>query len=597
MEGSDNRHTPVTLAILPFENLSTGSELEIFCKSFSLDLITELSRFRQFQIISYDSVRDMGLDQDSDEAKFHQLNTNFFVRGTFRHQDRQIRINIQLVDSRSLHLVWADRFSGDYEELISIQEHVLLELVSTLQLQLNRNLLASLRSKKRTHLKAYECWLYGLEELKKGSLESDLKAREYFRHAIEIDPEYARAYSGMSLTYFNEWSCQLWDRWELSQNGAFEWAQKAIELDEQDYVAAYVLGRVFLYQRAYETAEYFLRKSLRLNSNDPESLIQIAPCFLYLGYGKEAYRLYQKALRLNPAGDQTYFPIGALILYDLGRVEEAMSLIKRTRGNPYVDFKAYCAAAWYELGDQEKMNQCLEEFLQCYADVVNHGVKADLTEAFEWMSKINPYKEGTRLEQFWKHVTGETFRPQKPEMPTPVSHRINRMEESVDYWKFSFGGRTIQLSAVKGFSDIRRLVGCAGTPVHCTELMGTAVLSDGEEVIDEKAKSEYRREIENLREEIEEAEACHDFARAEAAQKEYEQLVEHLSGALGLRGNIRKAGNTVERARSAVTWRIRSAISKIEQEHPSLGKHLSNSIKTGTFCIYKPETQVDWEII
>jgi hypothetical protein len=60
------------------------------------------------------------------------------------------------------------------------------------------------------------------------------------------------------------------------------------------------------------------------------------------------------------------------------------------------------------------------------------------------------------------------------------------------------------------------------------------------------------------------------------------------------RGAAREAGNTVERARSAITWRIRSAISKLEKVSPGMGKHLSNSIKTGTFCAYSPEQTIAW---
>ncbi|MDX1636452.1 MAG: hypothetical protein R3281_00695 [Balneolaceae bacterium] len=154
--------------------------------------------------------------------------------------------------------MWADRFEDEADQLMELQEKLLRKVVAKLQEQMNYDLISKIPKKQKTELKAYECWLYGVEEVKRGTIESDLKAREYFQQALEIDPNYSLAYSGMSLTYFNEWSCQLWDRWELNQNGAFEWAKKAIELDEQNYVAAYILGRVFLYQNSFETAEHYL---------------------------------------------------------------------------------------------------------------------------------------------------------------------------------------------------------------------------------------------------------------------------------------------------------------------------------------------------
>jgi TolB-like protein len=594
MNFSDKISPSVIIAVFPFENLNTGNKLNIFCKSFCIDLITELSRFRQFQIIAYESVAGFGQNEEPNVEQFQELGTDYFVKGVFRSYKDQIRINVQLTDSRSRHLVWADRFSRPSDDLIALQEDLLIELVSSLQAQLNYNLLSSIRKKPTVHLKAYECWLYGMDELKKGSLTNDLKAREYFQQAMDIDPGYSLAYSGMSLTYFNEWSCQLWDRWELSQNGAFEWAQKAIELDEQNYVAAYVLGRIFLYQHAWETSEHYLRKSLHLNSNDPESLINIALCFNYLGYGKEAFALYERAVRLNPAGSESCYPIGMIILYELGRFEEAISLSNKTGLVPFVDYKTYCAAVWYEIGNEEKMKECLEEFVQNYIKLINQGKEADILEVTEWMSSINPFKNQTRIDSFWAHITDGKFQLNRRKEDHSTHSAVNRMKDESDFWEFEFSGKTIRTATVKGFSDIKKLIHQTGTPFHCTELMGVAVLSDEERVIDEKAKQEYRQKITSLQHEIESAENNQDFAKAEILQDEYEQLIEYLSGVMGLNNRTRQTGSTVEKARSAVTWRIRNAISKIEQIHPALGKHLSNSIKTGTFCSYEPEMAVVW---
>jgi hypothetical protein len=100
--------------------------------------------------------------------------------------------------------------------------------------------------------------------------------------------------------------------------------------------------------------------------------------------------------------------------------------------------------------------------------------------------------------------------------------------------------------------------------------------------------------VRELQQEIDEADATHDLARGERAREELDRIVELLSGALGLGGRSRTLGSAAERARSAVTWRIRSAIKKIGQAHPRLGRHLENAVRTGTFCIYQPEVAVDW---
>ena len=149
----------------------------------------------------------------------------------------------------------------------------------------------------------------------------------------------------------------------------------------------------------------------------------------------------------------------------------------------------------------------------------------------------------------------------------------------------------------KGLHDIRALISAPETSIHCAELMGSRF--EGEEgslVIDEKAKRSYQEKIRSLQEDIREAEAMNDLDRASSLNEEYDNLVDHLSKSLGLAGKTRKTGSSVEKARSAVTWRIRSAIKKIGKQHPQLAKHLSHSIKTGTLCSYHPEQSVNWQV-
>jgi len=166
-----------------------------------------------------------------------------------------------------------------------------------------------------------------------------------------------------------------------------------------------------------------------------------------------------------------------------------------------------------------------------------------------------------------------------------------------DMWEISFQDETVLLKDVKGFHDISRLLSAPDQEIHCTELMGSAVIDQAvPESFDNKAKEWYKKRILRLQAEISEAEETGNSTEAVILREEYEKLLDHLSNSLGLSGKARKLGSTVEKARTAVTWRIRSGISKIRQEHPVLGKHLSISIKTGTFCSYKPETPASWRV-
>lgn len=129
------------------------------------------------------------------------------------------------------------------------------------------------------------------------------------------------------------------------------------------------------------------------------------------------------------------------------------------------------------------------------------------------------------------------------------------------------------------------------------EMMGSNINENVSEiVIDQKAKAEYEKKIKKLLIQIEDAQEFNNIERIEKLQKEYDIIVDHLSASLGMGRKPRAKGSSVEKARSAITWRIRNAIKKIGSAHPKLALHLSKSINTGTFCSYKPEVHIDWEL-
>lgn len=99
-----------------------------------------------------------------------------------------------------------------------------------------------------------------------------------------------------------------------------------------------------------------------------------------------------------------------------------------------------------------------------------------------------------------------------------------------------------------------------------------------------------------MREALDDAESRNDRGAAERAREELELLVASLESAVGLGGKERRLGSAVERARTAVTWRIRSAVRKIAAAHPALGRHLETAIRTGTYCTYRPDRAVDWSV-
>lgn len=578
--------TRITVGVQPFDNLSEKTGFDHFVRGFTDDLITDLSRFGSL------SIRRQTKNTSQTDSN------DYLVQGSFRTYSDKVRITVQLVRSEDSSIIFADRYDKDFDALFHIQDDITRQIVNTIQQQINKNLVANSHRKPQTKIAAYDYLLKGMEELRKGTVESDLMAREYFNHALRIDEHYARAYTGLSLSYFNEWSCQLWNRWEVSKTGAKEFAQKAIEHDESEYEAHAVMGRVHLYDAEYEKAEHCLRRSMQLNPNDADNLVYLASCFCYLGLVEEAREIYQKAMLINPYKPDWYYSYGTLIYLELGDYEKSVAMGELLKlDDSWIDFPAYMAAAYYYLGKTEKMALAWKTYLGLFRNKIAHTQDASEEEAIHWFMNVNPYKGKTHLQGFWDYLRKENslnidMLVKDREYITPPA---NSFKQEGDLWQVCYAGSSVTLRDSKGLNNIAMLLTQPEKEIHCADLMGAAIIQEpGTEVIDNQARKAYEQKIKDLREELEEAEDMNDLEQASKLSEEYETLVAHLSKSLGLAGETRKMGSSVEKARSAVTLRIKSTIKKIDSVHPGLARHFLSAIKTGTFCSYKPEKEIDW---
>ncbi|MEO6654008.1 MAG: hypothetical protein ABIP17_15275 [Ilumatobacteraceae bacterium] len=176
------------------------------------------------------------------------------------------------------------------------------------------------------------------------------------------------------------------------------------------------------------------------------------------------------------------------------------------------------------------------------------------------------------------------------------------------WWTVSFQNASARLPATKGLAYIATLVVAPGTERHVFDLVdrieGVGVdgesdrrtLGDAGPLLDGVARSMYRRRIEALRGDIDEALATHAFDHAEALQEELDALVTQLAAAFGIGGASRVAASAAERARLNVTRAIRAALAKLEGALPGVGATLDRRIRTGMYCVYTPETgdQIRW---
>ena len=204
------------------------------------------------------------------------------------------------------------------------------------------------------------------------------------------------------------------------------------------------------------------------------------------------------------------------------------------------------------------------------------------------------------------------------------AHRTNEaslFQKQDDYWTIAYQDYRALLKTTRGLQCLGLLLRYPGREFHVSELLAHSMqtaassatakgcrndagpqlviagLYEGGAMLDAHAKAQCKHRLEELREDIREAEQRNDTHRAAKARKEMDTIVQHLASAIGLGGRDRKSSSDAERARSAVTKRIKQAIHKIAETIPSLGHHLTGRIKTGYFCSSNPhpDRPVAWK--
>jgi tetratricopeptide (TPR) repeat protein len=168
-----------------------------------------------------------------------------------------------------------------------------------------------------------------------------------------------------------------------------------------------------------------------------------------------------------------------------------------------------------------------------------------------------------------------------------------------EYWTFILrAGTTFRLKDSLGLQYVARLVAEPGREFHVLDLVSggrggadSAPVDAGDagELLDDEARAEYRRRLEDLRDSLAEAESFGDATRAARAREEIDFLGAELGRAVGLGGRARRAGSAAERARSAVQRRIKNAIVRIGEAAPNLAPLLARTVRTGNFCSYRPD--------
>ncbi|MHB8217830.1 MAG: tetratricopeptide repeat protein [Candidatus Sulfotelmatobacter sp.] len=291
-----------SLAVLPLENLSGDASQNYFADGMTDELITDLAQISALRVISRTSVMVYKGARKPLPQIARELNVDAVVEGTVLRSGDQVRITAQLIEASTDKHLWSQSYEGELRDTLALQNRVARAIADQIRINLTPQEQAALKNVKVVNPEAYESYLKGRYFWNKRTADSLKAARAYFAQAIEEDPKYAQAYSGLADTYalLGDWQYAV-----MPPKEAFPKAKaaaiKALELDstlgEAHNSLAFVLDG---FDWDFDSAGKEFRRAIELNPGYATAHHWYAWHLSLLGRYDEAIAEMRKAENLDP---------------------------------------------------------------------------------------------------------------------------------------------------------------------------------------------------------------------------------------------------------------------------------------------------------
>ncbi len=379
--------TRPSVAVLPFVNMSNDPEQEYFCDGITEDILNDLTQLKGIRVVARTSsfaykdknqdIRDIG----------SRLSVETIVEGSVRKAGNQIRITAQLINVKDGFHLWSDRYDRELEDVFAIQNEISKSIVESLEIELSTKDRRKIEKAKTQNVRAYDYYIKGRSYLHRIHRNTTNYAIQLFTQAIEVDEDYALAYSGLAdsyaqyYMYFERNKSTLQKALDLSQqalqldpdlaeshssrgialsqNSEYEEAakefDKALQINPNLFVANYQYARASRAQGKFSKAVHFFEAASKTRPDDYESSVFLVSAYDDLNESeklekeiKRCIEVVKNHLQLNP-GDSRALYLGAQVLIRAGENQEAVEWMQKSLtidpDEPSVYYNAACISA------------------------------------------------------------------------------------------------------------------------------------------------------------------------------------------------------------------------------------------------------------
>ena len=312
-----------SVAVLPFQTIGGDGTVDYFSNGLTNDLITDLSRFHGLFVSASNSSFAFQGSAVSAEDAAEQLGVRYVLKGSAQHAGNRVRVNVELIDADSGKNLWAERYDRDLADVFEVQDEIVREIVSALTIKVDEVELQRSMAKRPVSLEAYDFVLRGQNLVRENTRAANFESQRMFQLAIEQDPGYALAYTGLGGAVLKEAA----DGWSNDPAKGFkrahDLAQAAIGIESHAEGHA-LLGRAYLLMKHFDLAQDELRRAIEMNPNDAGSFASLGGVNLWTSNLDPAIAAYTSSMRLDPRASPDVFTHLGTALFLKGQYDGAL---------------------------------------------------------------------------------------------------------------------------------------------------------------------------------------------------------------------------------------------------------------------------------
>jgi TolB-like protein/class 3 adenylate cyclase/Tfp pilus assembly protein PilF len=432
-----------SIAVLPFVNMSRDEENEYFADGLAEELLNVLSKIRGLRVASRTSAFSFKGTKVDIPTVAQKLNVANILEGSVRKSGKRVRITAQLIEVATDSHLWSESYDRELEDIFAVQDDIAQSVVKELRSALlgekpDASVTAAVKAEVRAAAKgrgenaeAYRLYLQGRFFEDRLTRDDTAKAIGYYRQALELDPEYALAWGGLSRAYSNQGGYS----WDVEVTEAFakarEAAERALQLDPDLAEGHAALGEIRrLHDWDWKGADASFRRAVELAPGNAQVLRDAGNLAGNLGRPEDALALVrravmldplsasahrslarlsffadrldeaevagQKALELNPQGGLTHFWLG-LVRLGQGRLDEAQEMFQR---ESHDTFRLLGLSQVHHAGGQSaESGAALQELIEkdaaraAYQIALGYAYRGETDLAFEWLERAYVHRD------------------------------------------------------------------------------------------------------------------------------------------------------------------------------------------------------------